>query len=115
MAKFELKTMPGIERPAIAGVWPTINGKSIVLDLGASIGADAKHLMNLAAMGSAMARVLLGIERRRSGPQHWRGRRKGLEEVRRRLSCCAKVRGKNSSITDLWRATISERVRWTWW
>src|SRR5947209_17571883 len=32
MAKFELKTMPGIERPAIAGVWPTINGKSIVLD-----------------------------------------------------------------------------------
>src|SRR5919109_1979208 len=33
MAKFELKTMPGIERPAIAAVWPTIRGKSIVLDL----------------------------------------------------------------------------------
>ena len=42
MAKFELKTMAGIERPAIAAVWPTIKGKSIVLDLGASIGADAR-------------------------------------------------------------------------
>src|SRR5438067_2436374 len=49
MAKFELKTMPGIERPAIAAVWPTINGETIVLDLGASIGADARHLVNLSA------------------------------------------------------------------
>src|SRR5256885_3464259 len=63
MAKFELKTMPGIERPAIAAVWPTIKGECIVLDLGASIGADARHLVNLSAMGSAMARVLLGIDR----------------------------------------------------
>ena len=55
--------MPGIERPAIAAIWPTLRGESIVLDLGASIGADARHLVNLAAMGSAMARVLLGIEK----------------------------------------------------
>ena len=41
MAKFNLKMMPGIERPAIAALWPTIKGSSIVLDLGASIGADA--------------------------------------------------------------------------
>src|SRR5437588_5632474 len=35
MAKFELRTMPGIERPAIAAVWPTIKSQCIVLDLGA--------------------------------------------------------------------------------
>jgi phosphate acyltransferase len=63
MAKFELKTMAGIERPAIAAIWPTLKGESIVLDLGASIGADAEHLVNLAAMGSAMAQVLFGLER----------------------------------------------------
>src|ERR1700754_2807287 len=63
MAKFHLRTMAGIERPAIAGVWPTVKGESIVLDLGASIGADAEHLVNLAAMGSAMATVLFGLDR----------------------------------------------------
>ncbi len=51
MAKFNLKTMPGIERPAIAGLWPTMKGDSVVLDVGASIGADAEHLVNLAVMG----------------------------------------------------------------
>ncbi len=63
MAKFELKMLPGIDRPAIAAVWPTLRGQSIVLDLGASIGADAEHLVNLAMMGAATARILLGIER----------------------------------------------------
>src|SRR3954466_11727568 len=63
MAKFHLKTMPGIERPAIAGLWPTVRRSAVVLDLGASIGADAPHLVNLAMMGSAMARVLHGLER----------------------------------------------------
>src|ERR1044071_9768422 len=43
MAKFHLRTMPGIERPAIAALWPTVRGLSVVLDLGASIGADAAH------------------------------------------------------------------------
>ena len=41
MAKIDLRTMAGIERPAIAAIWPTLRGRSIVLDLGASIGADA--------------------------------------------------------------------------
>jgi phosphate acyltransferase len=87
MAKFDLKTMPGIERPAIAGIWPTIRGESIVLDLGASIGADAGHLVNLAAMGSAMARALLGIERPTVGLLNIGVEEvKGLEEVRRAAS-----------------------------
>ena len=55
--------MAGIDRPAIACQWPTLKGDSIVLDVGASIGADAEHLVHLAAMGSAMARVLLNIEK----------------------------------------------------
>ena len=58
--------MAGIERPAIAAIWPTLRGESIVLDLGASIGADAGHLVDLAAMGSAMAAVLFGSSGRRS-------------------------------------------------
>jgi glycerol-3-phosphate acyltransferase PlsX len=63
MAKFNLRTMKGIERPAIAGVWPTVKGDSVVLDVGASIGADAEHLVDLAVMGSAMARVLFDLDR----------------------------------------------------
>jgi glycerol-3-phosphate acyltransferase PlsX len=63
MARFNLKMMAGIERPAIAALWPTIKGESVVLDVGASIGADAQHLLDLATMGSAMARVLFGLER----------------------------------------------------
>ena len=63
MAKFHLKTMPGIERPAIAALWPTLPGESIVLDLGATIGADARHLVDLAVMGGAMAQVVFGLER----------------------------------------------------
>jgi glycerol-3-phosphate acyltransferase PlsX len=83
MAKFELKTMAGIERPAIAAIWPTLKGESIVLDLGASIGADAGHLVNLAAMGSAMASVLFGIERPTVGLLNIGVEEaKGLEEVR---------------------------------
>ena len=63
MAKFELKTLPGIARPAIAALWPTLRGESIVLDLGASIGADAEHLVDLAVMGAATARILFGLKR----------------------------------------------------
>ena len=63
MARFHLHTLEGIDRPAITGVWPTARGDSIVLDLGATIGGDAKHLVALALMGSAMASVLFNLER----------------------------------------------------
>jgi phosphate acyltransferase len=83
MAKFELRTIAGIERPAIAAIWPTLKGESIVLDLGATIGADAKHLVNLAAMGGAMAAVLFEIERPTVGLLNIGVEEaKGLEEVR---------------------------------
>jgi glycerol-3-phosphate acyltransferase PlsX len=83
LAKFQLKTMPGIDRPAIAARWPTVRGASIVLDLGASIGADAVHLVDLAVMGSAMARILFGHERPTVGLLNIGVEEvKGLEEVR---------------------------------
>src|SRR6202167_89953 len=63
ISKFNLKTLPGIERPAIAALWPTSRGESIVLDVGASIGADAEHLVGLAVMGAATARIVCGLDR----------------------------------------------------
>ena len=63
MSKFCLKSMPLVDRPAIACLWPTARGESIVLDVGATIGADARHLVDLAVMGAAMARVVLDLDR----------------------------------------------------
>ena len=83
MSRFNLKMIDGIERPAIAALWPTLRGESIVLDVGASIGADEHHLINLAAMGSAMARVLFDIERPSVGLLNVGVEEvKGLEQVR---------------------------------
>jgi phosphate acyltransferase len=77
MAKFSLKTMPGISRPAIAALWPTVVRESVILDVGASIGADAEHLVDLAVMGSAMARVLYDLDRPKVGLLNI-----GVEEVK---------------------------------
>jgi glycerol-3-phosphate acyltransferase PlsX len=63
MSKFCLKSMSEVERPAIACLWPTLRGESVVLDVGATIGADARHLIDLAVMGAAMARVVFDIDR----------------------------------------------------
>lgn len=63
MARFVLKMVPGISRPAIAAIWPTLRSESIVLDVGATIGADANQLVEFAVMGEAMARCLFGLER----------------------------------------------------
>lgn len=63
MSKICLRTMARIDRPALACIWPTLRGQSIVLDVGASIGANASHLVDLAIMGSAMARIILGLDR----------------------------------------------------
>ena len=62
MARFILRTVQGIERPAIAAVWPTTRGQSVVLDVGATVGADARQLLEFAVMGEAMARCLFGVK-----------------------------------------------------
>ena len=77
MAKICLKTASDVQRPAIAGLWPTLKGNAIVLDLGATIGADADQLFDFAVMGAAMARLVLGKERPKVGLLNI-----GVEEVK---------------------------------
>jgi len=83
MSKICLHMMPGIDRPAIAAIWPTVRGESIVLDVGATIGADARHLVDLAIMGSAMARIVFDLERPSVGLLNVGVEEiKGIEEVK---------------------------------
>jgi glycerol-3-phosphate acyltransferase PlsX len=63
MAKFALKTLPGIDRPAIATFFPTRRGESVLLDLGANVECDAENLVQFALMGEVFARTVLGLSR----------------------------------------------------
>ena len=56
-ARFVLKTLPGIDRPAICTTLPTIRGCTRVLDLGANVDSKAEHLLQFAVMGSVLANV----------------------------------------------------------
>jgi phosphate acyltransferase len=83
MGRFCLRMLHGIDRPAIAAVWPTTRGDSVILDVGATIGGDAHHLMTLAVMGGAMASVLFDLERPTVGLLNiGTEEMKGREEVR---------------------------------
>ncbi len=83
MAKFCLRTMAHIDRPAIAGIWPTLRGDSIVLDVGASIGGDAQHYVDLSVMGAAMASIVFGVPRPTVGLLNVGVEEiKGIEEVK---------------------------------
>lgn len=61
IAKFVLKTMPGIDRPAIATLLPTQIGESVMLDLGANLECDAENLVQFALMGAIFCSTVLGI------------------------------------------------------
>ena len=61
MAKFVLKTVPGIDRPAIAGILPTACGESVMLDMGANVDCNANHLMQFAVMGEVFYRSLYNV------------------------------------------------------
>ena len=66
MSKLALRTMPGIDRPALAGVMPTLEDDDVVmLDLGANTEADARNLVQFAVMGAAYSRLLTGRARPR--------------------------------------------------
>ena len=66
MAKLALRTMPGIDRPALAALLPTLGDNDVVmLDLGANTEVDAKNLVQFAVMGAAYARMAMGLERPR--------------------------------------------------
>lgn len=62
ISKIVLKCLPGISRPAIASVFPTMRGKTVVLDLGANLTCDAEVLTQFAVLGAVYARVVMGVE-----------------------------------------------------
>jgi glycerol-3-phosphate acyltransferase PlsX len=66
MSKLALRTMPGIDRPALAALLPTLGEHDLVmLDLGANTECDAQNLIQFAVMGAAYSRTVLGIAKPR--------------------------------------------------
>jgi glycerol-3-phosphate acyltransferase PlsX len=66
MSKLALRTMPGIDRPALAALMPTLEEHDVVmLDLGANTGSDARNLVQFAIMGAAYSRIVTGIDKPR--------------------------------------------------
>ncbi|MCE2509886.1 MAG: phosphate acyltransferase PlsX [Alphaproteobacteria bacterium] len=61
MAKFVLKTLTGIDRPAIATFLPSMRGDVVMLDLGANLECNASHLVQFAVMGNIFAKTVLGL------------------------------------------------------
>ena len=61
LAKIMLKTLPGIGRPAMGSIVPTVRGESVMLDLGANIDCDSTTLAQFAVMGEVFARNVLGV------------------------------------------------------
>jgi phosphate acyltransferase len=91
MAKFALKTLPGIDRPAMASFFPTQRGESVMLDLGANVDCDAENLVQFALMGDVFARTVLGLLQPTVGLLNVGSEDlKGHEEVR---TAAARLRG----------------------
>ncbi len=67
LGKVLLRTIPGIDRPAIAAFLPTLQGRVLVLDLGANVDCHPEHLLQFAVMGSILFRQVAGVERPRVG------------------------------------------------
>lgn len=62
-AKYVLKTLPGIDRPAIISSVPSFNGRTYMLDMGANVGCTAEQLLQFGLMGSVIAEDMLEKER----------------------------------------------------
>lgn len=63
MSKLIMRPLPGIDRPAICGLFPTRRGETVMLDLGANAVCDARNLVEFAVMGECFARAMLGLEK----------------------------------------------------
>jgi glycerol-3-phosphate acyltransferase PlsX len=61
LAKIVVKTLPEIDRPALAAIGPSARGDVVMLDLGANVQCDARNLVEFAVMGDAFARSVLGL------------------------------------------------------
>lgn len=67
LAKVLLKTMPGIDRPALASLAPTLRGEIVFLDLGANVECSSKNLQQFAIMGETFARLVLHLPKPKVG------------------------------------------------
>ncbi|MBF92123.1 MAG: phosphate acyltransferase [Rickettsiales bacterium] len=67
ISKFVLKTIKGINRPAIAGLMPTLKGQTVILDLGANVDCSNQNLVQFALMGDIFSQHVLGIKNPRVG------------------------------------------------
>ncbi|AHJ69199.1 phosphate acyltransferase PlsX [Granulibacter bethesdensis] len=67
LAKIILKTLPGIDRPALAAIMPSARGDILMLDLGANVLCDPRNLVEFAIMGDVFARSVLGLTAPRIG------------------------------------------------
>src|ERR1700761_8177901 len=61
LAKIVIKSLPGIDRPAMAGIGPSARGDVVMLDLGANVHCDVRNLVEFAVMGDVFARTVLGL------------------------------------------------------
>jgi glycerol-3-phosphate acyltransferase PlsX len=61
LAKIVIKSMPGIDRPAMAAIGPSARGDVVMLDLGANVVCDTRNLVEFAVMGDMFARTVLGL------------------------------------------------------
>lgn len=59
-AMMSLRKMEGVHRPAMTAIWPTLEGRAVVLDVGANLDADSDQLVTFAIMGEAYARAVTG-------------------------------------------------------
>ncbi len=67
MSLIQLRTFPGVSRPAIAAIWPTITGETLVLDVGANVESTIKQLVDFAVLGEAFAHAVMKRERPKVG------------------------------------------------
>ncbi|MBN9555631.1 MAG: phosphate acyltransferase PlsX [Alphaproteobacteria bacterium] len=63
ISMYQLGVIEGISRPAIASIWPTLRGQTVVLDCGANVTATAEQLVDFAVMGEAFAHAILGLDK----------------------------------------------------
>ncbi len=96
MAKFALKTLPGIDRPAIAAVFPNNRSESVMLDLGANVECGTDNLIQFAVMGAEFGRTVLGRKEPTVGLLNVGTEEvKGHEAVRR---AAARLREENTGV-----------------
>lgn len=65
VSRFVLKTLPGVDRPAICTAIPTVSGHCHMLDLGANVDSEPEHLLQFALMGQALVNAVDGVRRPR--------------------------------------------------